>query len=497
MKKLFRSAWLAFAVMAVSIATLTSCGGSDNIESVIPADINWAVKVDLGQFLENAGGSVDSEGKITLPSQLTKEPMVTAMAQPVIELVEPFNISNCIVFEGQGYSSVLVAEIRDLSKAKEQLGKYLPAPEEKEGFTVYEFNGVGYIAIKGQILYASETFKHITKAAEAAKEGSLKKVPAVSEWIASPNFLAVIASPNEMQLPANYADYWLCASLKLDGPSVYGEIIMMDKDGKRHDFGKAFAEVSTDFLRYIPDTAQCVMALGKIEAPEIRSMLNTLASQMGPEGQLLANLDGTEAISLSLSSDFDSQKFIEDLQRGTLNIDPDDVTFFGMVHYPDSTIAYLTQLISDNSTQDGQIPVKESNGTYTVKVDNMEINYGATDGYFAIANYPILPNSQNEYNTLVAGTRGVIASIQEPGDNPYGFTWGSKGRLWLTDDAIKGEVTITNTDKSFLETFFDALNNPMVQSQIQSALELTEEDLDYSFGGYDDDSQFSVSSGLF
>lgn len=483
--------------MAVSIATLTSCGGSDNIESVIPADINWAVKVDLGQFLENAGGSVDSEGKITLPSQLTKEPMVTAMAQPVIELVEPFNISNCVVFEGQGYSSVLVAEIRDLSKAKEQLGKYLSVPKEKDGFTVYEFRGVGYVAIKDKILYASETFKDITKAAEAAKEGSLKKVPAVSEWIASPNFLAVIASPSEMQLPANYADYWLCSSLTLNGPSVYGEIVMMDQDGKRYDFGKAFGEVSTDFLRYIPDTAQCVMALGKIESPEIRSLLNTLASQMGPEGQLLANLDGTEAMALSLSPDFDSQKFIEDLQRGNLNIDPEDISFLGMVHYPDSTINYLTQFVSDLAMQSGQIPVKESNGFYSVKTNELTINYGAADGYFAIANYPILPNSQNEYNTLVAGTRGVIASIQEPGDNPYGFTWGSKGRLWLTDDAIKGEVTITNTDKSFLEIFFETLNNPMVQSQIESALEMTEEDLDYSFGGYDDDSQFSVSPNLF
>lgn len=494
MKKIFRSAWLSLAVTAMSIATLTSCGGSENIEKVIPADIDWAVKIDLGQLIQNAGGSIDSNGKITLPEQFASQPMVTAMAQPVIELVEPFNLSNCIVFERTNNECVMVAQIRDVDKAKEQLEKYLPAPEKKDGFTVYTFRGVGSIAIKGSFLYAAESFDEIKSATDAAETSSLNEYTSIQQWINSPNFIAVVASPTELQLPANYSSYWLCASLNLNGPTMSGEIIMMDKDGKRYPFGEAFGEVSTDFLRYIPDRAQTVMALGKIESAEIKSTISSIAAQLGAEGQLLTNLDGTEAFALSLSPDFDSQKFVKDMQRGIINIDPDDITFLGMVHYPDSTISYLTQMISDSAVQQGQIPAKEPNGLYSVKLDGCDYHYGNTDGYFAIANYPILPNSENEYTTLVSGTRGVIASIQEPGANPYGFTWGSKGRIWLTTDAIKGEATITNTSKTFLETLFEALSNPQVQNQIEAAIESSVGQLtDSSFGGFDDDSQFFVT----
>lgn len=487
MKKMFRKAIAAMMLALVAVAVLTSCGKDKGLESSIPANAKWIVKIDMTQLIDNAGGKVDSDGTITLPQTDAVSPLVRAMAEQVLPMIKEFDLSAMYLFEIPQADVVMVAAVRDMDAAINQLKTYLGEPTETDGFKTLSLGGDGLLAFKDNKFYFSEDINNIKAAVEAANDGNISKYPAIASWLAGDALIACAVSPAEMELPANFADYWMVGQAALKDNSATGELTLMDVDGKRYAFGEAFGEVSTDFLRYIPDNAQCVAALGKVESPEIAQVLRASAAQLGDMGQLITALDGTVALSVATDSTFDPIAFSTKLDRG--HFDPAGLEMIAMLHYPQQTINFLVNTMNDNARSNGEIPGEGPNGLTTMTLDGTQLYYGGVDGYFSVANYPIMGRSQNSYAPLVSGTRGVIAGISEPQANPYGFNYGSKGRIWLTSDAIKGEVTITNTSKKFMEVIIEVLSNPQVQQQI---IEAMASDRDMSFGGYDDDEDFFV-----
>lgn len=493
MKKLFRNVSTTLAATLLAMAALTSCGGSDSLQSNIPADIDWAIKFDLAQVIDNAGGSIDSDGSISFPALTANTPMAGMILDNVNQFVKCIDMTSMVVFDRHDSKPVLIAKLHDADAAKTRIKKYLKEADSTDGYEVYKYNGIA-VAFKNDMLYVADDIDYITESAEAASKKDISALPAIQQWLNEPNFISVVASPEVLGLPTNFSQYWLVADAAFDNQTASGEIAMMDIDGKRYNFGEAFGVIDNDFLRYIPENAQGVMALGKIESPEIRNSLNNLAAQMGDASQLITNLDGTMSLAVAVDSSFNAIAFTEKAQLGHLDLK--GIDFVAMVHYPQATVDYMIKSLNDMAAQSGQIAKTEANGMQSVMYDGTEYLYGNVDGYFAIADYDLTSEGNTDFAPLVDGTRGVIASISEPGDNMYGFEWGSTSRLWLTADAIKGECKVTNTSKKLLEVFIDAFNNPIFRQQILEAIQEAGNSADMlpdeSFGGYSDDDDFFV-----
>ncbi len=489
MKKILRSAYCAIAAAVVSMAALTSCGGSDSMKSQIPADIEWAVKVDLTQFIDNAGGAMTSEGELEFKKLSEQIPEVNFMLAAVIPLIKTLDLSAIVVFGREKNDVVLVSQLRDADAAKTELSRYLQKKDSKDGYDIFKLDRHSILAIKGDMLYVSENLENISKAAESASSKNIAELPAIENWLTAPGFVSVVASPATLKLPSNFSQYWLIASAELQDQTASGEIALMDVDGNRYNFGEAFGEVDTDFLKYIPESTDCVMALGKIESPELKKLIETSTASMGSDAEMLTNLDGTISLSVAVAPDFNPIDFVNKIERGRLDLSALD--FIAMIHYPKETINNMVQKINDIALHTGQIAKSEGNGMYSILFDGTEISYGDVDGYFTIADYDFMKEGNQDYEPLVKGTRGVIASIQNPGENPN-YEWGSMGRIWLTADAVKGEIKVTNTDSKFLELIIEVLSDFNFQELINQSMGAYGMP-DESFGGYDDDEAYTMT----
>lgn len=499
MKKIFTKALAAIAICVASIMSMTSCGGGQELTEAIPADIQWAVKLNVAQMLDNAGGKIDSDGKISLPSIGQNSIAMQVMAQPVLDILEQIDIADMVVIGTENGKTAAIALVRDQSKAIEAIEKLISQKFEKEnGYQALNLGGA-IIAFKDYKLYVADKMTVIDNIIESANNRSLDKLPAISKWLTDDNAFAMVVSPdlleNEIDLPSNFSNYWICAQMTLAGQTYSGELTMMDIDGKRYEFGNAFGEVDTDFLRYIPDGTQVVAALGRIESPEIKATLNKLASELPDDTrQYITALDGTIAGALNVSSDFNPME----LNRPEYALS--NMSFLAMIHYPQATVNSLVSALNAQ-LKPGAEP--STTGVENVNIDGINLWYGNIDGYFTLTNYTPAGTSENEFTPLVEGTRGVIAGIQYPQSNPYGLSWGSKGRIWLTSDAIKMEVTLTNTNLKFMEAMIEMMQNPKFQAQMRQAINEVEQNYGYydyldntddTFGGWDDDEEFFFDS---
>lgn len=505
MKRIFNRLAAAMLIAVCGVLSLTSCGGSDDLASVIPANVKYAVKIDLTQFITNCGGTVSENGEVDIPQLSQVNGSMAVMAKTMLSTLNTIDLSSLIVFETDDTDDIVfVTGMRNADDVKKKLESYLGKGIEEDGYMVYRLGGL-VVATKGDMLYAAEKFDHITEAVKEAKKSTIGTLPAVSEWINADVAVSVIINADEADMPDELKAYWLCGKMALDGPSVTGEIVLMDKDGKRYEFGNAFDEVSTDFLAYIPDDSQSVLALGEVVSPQIKSMLNRFTAQMGECGKFFRDIDGTVSFALGINPQVDwSEKLMSvnmNVNRILQTINPGDIGLTAMIHYPQATVDDMVNMLDDQARMSGQIPVVNIDGLHEIKFYGLNLTYGSVNGYFAISTEGLRGNSETEFAPLVEGTRAVMASIQQPGDNMLGLTWGSKGRIWLTKDAIKGEVTLTNTSLNFMEAVGQMFNSPqfkqMVEQMVSSAYgqemyAYYEDGPDDSFGGFDEDADYTM-----
>lgn len=460
---------------AVIALTLTSCGKSSEMTENIPADVDYAVRLNLRQPLENAGCTVTDNGVITLPDKLlnaiSDSPAISMMVQQLLSATEGIDLSDFYFFEHNG-NRILLGALSDSNKVSETFTKYFGSAKTVDGMKMFSVDGQ-LIFIDADLLWIPTHWEPVAATNEikavktAAKNKHIGTVPGLEEWLAADNTVAAVISGKQLDLPSQYRNDWMCGSLRFDGNTVSGELALINDTGKREPLGESFGIIDTDFLRYIPDNSSVVVALGPVENPQIKQFIGAIASNMDEYSKFLTSLDGTISIALDMS------KLTENMQQ-SLDIPFTDIEGIAMVHYPDKVADELVTTLCDLSRMSGQQPEALGNGQFTISEDGLQLFFGNIDGYFAISTSKIQPDSHNAYTPLVSGKRGVIAAISTPNEisRSFGVDYSTEAAIWLESDCIKGKIELKGTSSKFLEAFIDLCLNENFRNQIENIVDL-------------------------
>lgn len=500
-KKLALNALCSLMAVAMVVGMLTSCSkdsGSDKIVENIPADAVFVIKLNPKQIVENAGCTVDN-GKIVLAKSY-QDAIKNAGGAPALSVANQYlsytegvNLDAVMVFgcSVNGNDVAAVATLSDEDAVKKNLKDLIGNKKEKDGFDVYEIDGGGVIAIKNKMIWFASKLSTITNHIDAAKKENLGKVAAIAELMSADNAFAMAtnlpkfksqAGNLEQELtregvPANLSkkiadvmNYYACGYFTLAGNAVSGEFYLVDKDGKRNEFGKALNVIDTSFLSNVPAQANSVAAAGSIADPDIKSLLNQLAREIAEDDpqnavytDLFTKMDGTAAIAAEFNalSTVDPLTLIKMSDQDLAKFILANLKVIAMAHYPQATVGNYTNLFADKFREMGVTVNTASNGLYTVNApDLFDLYFGGKNGYLTMANF----NENGSSNGLAdkfAGKRMMIYGQSET--NPtlarFGWDFGGVSELWLEADALKFRCTLTGTQTNFLQAIFEPLTD--------------------------------------
>lgn len=500
-KKLALNALCSLMTFAMVMGMLTSCSkdsGSDKIVENIPADAAFVVKLNPKQIVENAGCTVDN-GKIVLAKSY-QDAIKNAGGAPALSLVNQYlsytegvNLDALMVFgcSVNGNDVAAVATLSDEDAVKKNLKDLIGNKKEKDGFDVYDIDGGGVIAIKDNMMWFAGKFSTIANHIESAKKENLGKVAAIAELVSADNAFAMAANLPKFKsqmgnieqkltregVPAslskkiaNVTNYYACCSFTLAGNTASGEFYLVDKEGKRNEFGKVLNVIDTSFLGNVPAKANSVAAAGSIADADIKSLLNQLAQEIAEDEpqnavytDLFTKMDGTAAI----AAEYNALSTVDPLTLIKMN-DQDLVKFIlanlkviAMAHYPQATVSNYTNLFADKFREMGVAVNTASNGLYTVNAQNMfDLYFGGKNGYLTMANFNETGNSGNLADKF-AGKRMMIygQSDANPTLARFGWDFGGESELWLEADALKFRLALTGTKANFLQAIIEPLTD--------------------------------------
>lgn len=423
------------ATLALCIG-ISSCSSSTELSELIPADSDFIVKINLRQPIENMGCRIESDGTLTLSPELSKLADNNLMASlgitPVLELGSSVDLEEAYAFRYCN-RTFAIAKITDEKRLAESLDALLPAPEEEDGMKCYKNGNGPSVCIDGDVLWVGDE-EEIGDVREAASKNRIGDIPGILQWLGRDAAYSMAVNPsNKAGIPAVLRGKWICGDLKFSGQHASAELVIMDRDGKRLPFGNILGEVNPDFLRYVPAQFNTAIAIGEIKDTAVRAFIGELIGTLDPAFNSVFNaINGTVAVAGSLTDD--------------VKIGADNMLL--MVGATQDGVNSMIAMASDEFGRYEGVPQEIGNGLYSVGYGDVTLYYGAVDGQFALSMAPIEANGQNQFADAFNGVHAAAASEIH---QFYGLSFGLKGRAWLTSDALKGELTVTDTDKKFLE----------------------------------------------
>ncbi len=454
--KLFSLTLITVAMMAA----LTSCSGSSDMTELIPADVQFAARINLRQPLENGGFTIDKDGKITLPDVLQKQlngnPGVAMPLQMALSAIEGTDIAECYVFSCKDGTDCVLLRLTDADKVEKTLKTYLGEPRKNDGTSYFDVDGFCFI-IDDDILWGVDKVADVAKIKAAAKEKNIASISSINQLLASnDNTFALAVSPKAIDVP-QIAKYWGCLSLKFEGNVSEGEFALVDADGQRYPFGDAFGTVDTDILNNFPANSNVVAVLGPVKDASLKKYINKFAAQMGDMSDLLTGLDGTIGAAAYIPSSLAGLTSLEDVVglEGSL-----------LAKYKPAALNNIISTIVTKS-QLGGFEVTQTTNGYSTVVDGSTIYFGNLDNYLAISTVPLTKGGNTSFKEAIEGTHGAICQKSKVlKSSPMVVD----SRTWMESDCIKAKATITGSSKKFIEAYIELLLNPDAQAEIENLI---------------------------
>lgn len=524
-------------VVILAIGMLSSCKKGSNAEKiaeVIPADAIMVMKINAEQILQSSGCSVDN-GKIVLSEKyknaIKQNAGATAvnMVESYLAKTEGIDLSTIIFFTTSFNSengAAVVAPLLNVDAVKKNLTDIAGKSNEEDGFEVYKLDDF-VLAVKDDMLWGAPKLSAIQKQIESAKEGNIASVTPVAELLDADNAFAFV-----INLPAvksqggnlqkeleredvptslakkigNVMNYFACFSATLSGNTLSGEFYLVDKDGKRNEFGKVLNVINTDFLQNIPADVNTVGACGDIADPDVKKLLQEVADELNRYDQqsaaftpLFTDLNGTLAAGIDCNAIINTRLTkllsMSDSEMGYFILQ--NMKFSAMAHYPENVITSITGLLVDQISNNGGQVEGMANNYYSVAIPgtDTQLYFGNANGYLNFANFTSSKNATNLANKF-AGKRMMIYSTANanPDLADCGWDFGSESELWLETDAVKFKTTLIGTKANFLQAFLEPLTDMANISnlmELANTIESAQRSRYYSYY-YDDDDDILV-----
>lgn len=534
LKRLALNALGGLMAVALAACMLTSCGKSagsaDTLVENIPSSSVFVLKINPQQVLENAGCSVDN-GKIVLSqkySDVIKENAGAAMLNVVnqyLAYTEGIKLDAIMLFSADAgaKSAAMTALVSDAEPVKAHLKDLFGNQTEENGYTVFKNAGV-VIAVNDKMMWVADNMAAIERISAEAAKSNLASVGGVGEFLADDNAFAFVVSLPEIEktlkaqgidvaaklerndVPAPLAEkiagamkYYACGSMAFKGNTVSGEFFLVDKDGKRSEFGKVLNVIDTDFLANVPADANAVMACGNIGDADLKSAIDSAVadykakagdSQDAQYLDLLTLWDGTAALAFECNDliAIDPASLVNMSEMQLVETVFSKIKCVAMAHYPAEVVEKYAARVFDFMRNTGATPDYAGKGYYKVDFEQgFSLYFGNRYGYLTFANFDIKSNA----NTLADKFAGKHLAIYSKAEaNPvmarFGWNYGSEGMLWLDDDALRFKMELTGTSANYLQAFIEPLtdmNN--LQNLMQYFMEM-ERSVGNSYGSYDE-----------
>lgn len=427
-----------FATFAFCIG-ISSCSNSTDLTELIPADSEFIVKINLRQPIENMGCRIESDGTLTLSpelSELADRNFTTSLAiAPLLELGSAVSLDEAYAF-GYDNRTFAIARITDEKRLAEILDAMFTAPENEDGMKCYKIYHGYYVCIDGDVMWVGDE-DEIDDVKEAASKNKIGDIPAILQWLGrDATYSIVFKTDFKSYVPAMLRGKWICTEMKFSGQQASAELVVIDRDGKRFPFGNILGEVDPDFISYVPAQCNTAIAIGEIKDTMVRSFVSGIIGMYDPAfASILNTINGTVAIAGSVNAD-------GNIEAGNMLL---------MVGATQKGVNSLITMASEEFGRYECIPHELGTGLYSVAYGGETLYYGAVDGRFALSMSPIEANGQNRFADAFSGVHAAVTSEIH---QAFGLPFGLKGRIWLTSDALKGEATVIDTDKNFLEALF-------------------------------------------
>ena len=133
----------------------------------------------------------------------------------------------------------------------------------------------------------------VTDAIRNAASAPMVSVAGVEEFMAGGGLMRMVV--NCGRSPLSYlggVSRWLCVAAEVSESSVIAEMKVIDDSGAPDSIGANFAEIDTDFLRFVPADAAVIVAFGKFDG-NVRA-LSMLLGRFMPV--YMRGSDGTTAL---------------------------------------------------------------------------------------------------------------------------------------------------------------------------------------------------------
>lgn len=432
-----------FATLALCIG-LSSCSHSTDLTELIPANSEFIEKINLRQPVENMGCRIESDGTLTLSPELSeladRNFTISLAITQLMELGSSVCLDEAYVFK-YGNRFFAIARITDEKRLAESLDTMFSASEKEDGMKCYKIAHSCYVCIDGDVLWVGDE-DEIDDVREAASKENIGDIPGVLQWLGRDAAYSLAVDPGSItDIPAMLRNKWVCAEMKFGGQQASAELVIMNRDGERLPFGDVLGEVNPDFISYFPAQCNTAIAIGEIKDSAVRAFIGGLIGALDSTYESAFNaINGTVAIAGSVNADGNNEAG-------------------NMILMAEATQEGVNSLIAMASEEFGRyecVPHELGNGLYSVAYGDVTLYYGAVDGRFAFSMAPIEANGQNKFADAFNGVHAAVVSEMR---QAFGLPFGLTVRIWLTSDALKGEATVIDTDKNFLEALFseDAL----------------------------------------
>lgn len=255
-----------------------------------------------------------------------------------------------------------------------------------------------------------ELAEAVTNAVNLSSTNNITEYKGLAEYLENGNGAVIMALNCHLldeKLPLDGDEsQWICSQLTISDKTVALNGQRMLSTGKPVEI-PGFTTISNDFLRYVPDNAALVAAVGL--TPEVDwDAASRLVGAFNREANLaislilpyLKSIDGTVAVAAVPRAGADIN-----------NPSPDMIDFLVMAHMPQKEVNEAIEQIISLAEQTGFNPKTDKEGVTTVNLGDMTVNLGNIDGYLALSTLPLDGNANNSFAPDMEGKEGAMVCV--------------------------------------------------------------------------------------